>query len=302
MFGPGAWCFPSPAPFVTSCCTPGFECRPAASLPPFKYSCQPVAAAALNYSFEAAYGRCDNRVVPGGQCGGGGGDCARVRQCGRTGPWLGACCPNGFTCQPGEAGEFGRVWTCQADVTDQLPPGAAQQALQHPPRPLPPGACTCRLDGNGSRVPMDCPSPWQHAAGHRLVRRRHARRWAGARGRVCWTVRCPKVPHTDSAGVGQQTARLHPLRPRRPRHQVPEPIKVGARGRFVSTTTGDDVVLHGVNVFGWNVGAFNIDGLWAYCERGPRRKGLRAPPTHTLSKPEFTRFLSISLAIRSAVR
>jgi hypothetical protein len=44
--------------------------------------------------------------------------------------------------------------------------------------------------------------------------------------------------------------------------QIPTPIKVGARGRFVSAKTGEAVVMRGANWFGWNVGAYNFDGLW----------------------------------------
>jgi hypothetical protein len=43
---------------------------------------------------------------------------------------------------------------------------------------------------------------------------------------------------------------------------VATPIKVGKKGRFYSTETGQDVVLHGVNWYGWSVGQFNFDGLW----------------------------------------
>lgn len=44
--------------------------------------------------------------------------------------------------------------------------------------------------------------------------------------------------------------------------QVPTPIRVGAGGRFVSTETGQDVVLRGTNWFGWNVNQYNLDGMW----------------------------------------
>ncbi|KIY99904.1 hypothetical protein MNEG_8055, partial [Monoraphidium neglectum] len=67
MFSPGAWCFPKPAPFVQSCCTPGFDClRDSTSL--FGYSCQQLPTALLNYTFGSPYGSCLNKVAPGGQC------------------------------------------------------------------------------------------------------------------------------------------------------------------------------------------------------------------------------------------
>jgi hypothetical protein len=48
------------------------------------------------------------------------------------------------------------------------PFAAAIQALNatvpNPVPALPPGACTCRLDSNGTRIPRECPSPWDHAA------------------------------------------------------------------------------------------------------------------------------------------
>jgi hypothetical protein len=37
---------------------------------------------------------------------------------------------------------------------------------------------------------------------------------------------------------------------------------VGKKGRFVSSETGGDVVIRGLNWYGWNVGQFNFDGLW----------------------------------------
>ena len=212
MFSPGAWCFPRPAPFVKSCCTPGFECRrDRASL--FGHSCQPVKAAALNYTFEGALGGgCDAaKVEPGGQCGGGGGQCARHGTCDTAGPWLGFCCPDGFTCQPRGGRDF-RVWQCAADASDQPPAAGDRELLQYPPRPLPRDACTCRLDADGARVPMPCPSPWEAAA---------------AAGRA-----------------------------------PPPPVAVGRGGRFVDAATGADVVMRGVNWFGWNVGQYNFDGLW----------------------------------------
>jgi aryl-phospho-beta-D-glucosidase BglC (GH1 family) len=47
---------------------------------------------------------------------------------------------------------------------------------------------------------------------------------------------------------------------------APPAIRVGARGRFAAVETGDDVVLKGINWFGHNVGQYNVDGLWAYCD------------------------------------
>jgi hypothetical protein len=43
--------------------------------------------------------------------------------------------------------------------------------LQYPPRPLPPGACTCRIGWDKQRLGMECPSPWASAAGIRKVSR-----------------------------------------------------------------------------------------------------------------------------------
>ncbi|KAI8471777.1 MAG: glycoside hydrolase superfamily [Monoraphidium minutum] len=213
MFSPGAWCFPKPAPFVQSCCTPGFECL-ADSSSLFGHSCQQLPTSQLSYSFGSTYGRCDNKVAPGGQCGGGGGACKQYGTCGNTGPWVNFCCPDGFSCQPNTQ-NYGRVWSCQPDVTHQAAVSDEKEALRYPPRKLPPDACTCRVTGGGERVPTKCPGPWDHAAGTKMA---------------------------------------------------PTPVKVGAGGRFYSTETGADVVIRGVNWFGWNVGAYNFDGLWAFCD------------------------------------
>lgn len=43
--------------------------------------------------------------------------------------------------------------------------GMASEVLQYPPKPLPPGACTCRLGWDKERLGMDCPSPWATPAG-----------------------------------------------------------------------------------------------------------------------------------------
>jgi hypothetical protein len=68
MFKPGAWCFPDPAPFVQSCCTPGFAClKDTGSL--FGHSCQQLQDSKLNYTFASSYGECENKVAPGDQCG-----------------------------------------------------------------------------------------------------------------------------------------------------------------------------------------------------------------------------------------
>lgn len=99
--------------------------------------------------------------------GGGGGACKQHGQCGNTGPWVTFCCPDGFTCQP--AGQSYRIWSCKADITDQAPVPDALELLAYPPRPLPPGACTCRVNAEGERVAMGCPSPWDHPAGTKQV-------------------------------------------------------------------------------------------------------------------------------------
>jgi hypothetical protein len=148
-------------------------------------------------------------LAPRPRPGGGGGECGKYDRCSNTGPWLKFCCPDGFTCQP-SSGDF-RVWACASDVTDRPPVPGTSEVLQYPPRPLPPGACACRTDADGKRVPRDCLSPWDHAAGDKLV---------------------------------------------------PPPVQVGPNGRFVSALNGADIVLKGVNWFGWNVGQFNVDGLW----------------------------------------
>ncbi|KAI8465992.1 MAG: hypothetical protein J3K34DRAFT_435184 [Monoraphidium minutum] len=211
MFNPGAWCFPDPAPFVQSCCTPGFAClKDAKSM--FGHSCQQLPAAAMNYTFSDA-GECGSKVAPGGQCGGGGGECKKWNMCANTGPWNSFCCPDGFTCQP-ESQNF-RTWSCRADVSDRPTVDESGELLQYPPRALPADACTCRTNADEERVPTSCPSPWSTPAGTK---------------------------------------------------QVPQPIRVGKGGRFVSTETGGDVVLRGINWYGWSVGQFNVDGLWAFCD------------------------------------
>jgi hypothetical protein len=100
--------------------------------------------------------------------GGGGGACKQYGQCSNAGPWLGFCCPNGFTCQP--ASQSFRTWSCQSDVTDKPPVPDDGELLTYPPRKLRRDACACRIDGSGERVASRCPSPWKHPAGIKQVR------------------------------------------------------------------------------------------------------------------------------------
>jgi hypothetical protein len=85
MFSPGAFCFPKPALFVQSCCTPGFACvKDSGSL--FGYSCQQLPALQLNYTFEEPPGAvCKQRVAPGAQCG------ELLLLDGRPGEWVSVC-------------------------------------------------------------------------------------------------------------------------------------------------------------------------------------------------------------------
>lgn len=120
MFMPHRWCLPVPSPFVKGCCTPGHSCmRDFKSLTGF--TCQPVEKEQLSYSYEESKGTCKSLVEISAQCGGAGFDCYKHNTCDQFGPWLGFCCPNGYTCQP--FGDQFRKWTCQVDVQDQ-PPGA----------------------------------------------------------------------------------------------------------------------------------------------------------------------------------
>lgn len=119
MFMPDRWCLPLPSPFVKGCCTPGYSCtKDWDSLTGF--SCQPVEKQQLSYSYEQSKGVCTSLVDIGDQCGGAGFDCYKYNTCDQFGPWLGFCCPNGYTCQP--YSKLFRKWTCQVDVQDQ-PPG-----------------------------------------------------------------------------------------------------------------------------------------------------------------------------------
>lgn len=121
MFLPDRWCLPVPSQFVKGCCTPGYSCnRDYGSIT--GYSCQPVQKQQLSYSFDQSKGVCNQLVDINHQCGGAGFDCYKYATCDQFGPWLGFCCPNGYTCQPTNR-QF-RRWTCQVDVQDQ-PPGAS---------------------------------------------------------------------------------------------------------------------------------------------------------------------------------
>jgi hypothetical protein len=119
MFQPNSWCLPIPSPFVVGCCTPGHSCiKNFYSLTGF--TCRAVSQQMLDYSYEQKRGNCSNLVPVGEQCGGAGFDCYKHNTCDQFGPWVGFCCPNGFSCQP--ATKKFRKWTCQVDVQDQ-PPG-----------------------------------------------------------------------------------------------------------------------------------------------------------------------------------
>ncbi|GBF87397.1 glycoside hydrolase [Raphidocelis subcapitata] len=213
---PGAPCLPrqaqEPSNARSSCCPAGYACwgDPASNLGP---TCRQLPKGGLIYKKGIAWhGTCKAELQPGSQCGGGGGGCAAQGQgqCGNVGPWPGWCCPDGWGCEPSSF-DF-RIWTCVRLAARAPPPG---ELLQWPPRPVPRGACSCRVAVNGSRSGMDCPSPWDHPAGA---------------------------------------------------SQVPTPIRVGARGVFVSTESGAPVALRGVNWFGWELGSHNVDGLYAYCD------------------------------------
>lgn len=130
MYRPYEPCVQQPAPSVRGCCTPGFRCTkdPSASATGQR-SCQPVPKGQLSYSYDAkAKGGCSLYVGAGGQCGGAGFACYQLDACNQWGPWLGACCPNGYSCQP--AGQDFRLWTCQVNLQDQPPVDTAQELLQ----------------------------------------------------------------------------------------------------------------------------------------------------------------------------
>jgi hypothetical protein len=44
--------------------------------------------------------------------------------------------------------------------------------------------------------------------------------------------------------------------------QVLPPLTLVSGGRLVLEETGEPAMLRGLNWFGWNVGAFNMDGMW----------------------------------------
>jgi hypothetical protein len=44
--------------------------------------------------------------------------------------------------------------------------------------------------------------------------------------------------------------------------QVLPPLEFAPGGRLQLVETKEDAVLRGANFFGWNVGAYNFDGLW----------------------------------------
>lgn len=119
MFLPGQACTPRPSPSVKGCCTPGHTCakNPKSNT---GRSCRPVAKHQLQYSFEQQVkGSCRLRVDVGGQCGGAGFECFKLQTCDQFGPWVQACCPNGYSCQP-KGADF-RLWTCQVNMQDQAP-------------------------------------------------------------------------------------------------------------------------------------------------------------------------------------
>lgn len=211
MYRPGSWCLPVPSPTVKGCCTPGHSCqRDRGSVT--GHTCRPVPAQLLSYSYEQQRGQCSSQVEVGGQCGGAGFDCTKHNTCDQFGPWVGFCCPNGYSCQP--YSRMYRKWTCQVDVQDQPPVDASKELLQYPPRAMPAGACTCRHGWGKDPVPMDCPSPWSSIGGT---------------------------------------------------SQVAPALKL-AKGTLVRESDGRPAVLRGVNWFGWSVGSFNFDGLWAFCD------------------------------------
>lgn len=176
------------------------------------------------FSVARAVASCRRNVLPGGQCGGPGGAEA------------GACCPDGFSCQPSSPGGAGSYphtesyaqadavqgavaesYTCQVDPSAQplASVAAAAAAVPYPVPQLPLDACACRVDNMNKRVPAACPSPWDHPAGT---------------------------------------------------SQVPPALTVGPKGGLSLAATNEPAQLRGINWFGWEGGQHNPDGLWAYCD------------------------------------
>ncbi|KIZ04477.1 hypothetical protein MNEG_3478 [Monoraphidium neglectum] len=250
MFKPGAWCFPDPAPFVQSCCTLGFAClKDTGSL--FGHSCQQLQDSKLNYTFASSYGECKNKVAPGDQCG--------ARRAARGGV---------------AAGASGGAWYRR---------GGGGRA----PQRLPAGVVGCGGGGQcikwntcantGPWVNFCCPDGFSCQPGSQDYRVWTCSADVTAGPPVDDAAELLQYPprklpegsctcRTDANEERVPTACPSPWSTPAGTDQVATPIKVGKKGRFYSTETGQDVVLHGVNWYGWSVGQFNFDGLWAFCD------------------------------------
>lgn len=132
----------------------------------------------------------------------------------------------------------------------------SQELLQYPPRPMPAGSCTCRLDMNKTRIPMDCPSPWSTPAGTTLVSSGGAMSDTHA---VCVGGCCEAVALSDtSQDLCGLLATL----------QVPPALQIAPDGALIEEKSGNSISLRGINWFGWSVGSYNFDGLFVRAGSG----------------------------------
>lgn len=102
---------------------------------------------------------------------------------------------------------------------------------------------------------MDCPSPWANVAGTSMVSHSVAQCSVGVD-------RFHLPAHASFSGCQQE----HGCAPTWLWLQVPPALKLAAGGVLLAEGTNKPAVLRGINWFGWSVGSFNFDGLWAYCD------------------------------------
>jgi hypothetical protein len=150
----------------------------------------------------------------------------------------------------------------------------AKEILAYPPRAMPRDACTCRHG-------------WASLAGTSKV---------CVIGAIVIFLPCARLPaHEMQPGRSMPHTCYHTecvcvcmhvymrWRQDKPGHgllQVPPPLRIEPGGKLVDANSGKPAVLHGVNWFGWHVGSYNFDGLWAFCEQNlaciPCRAGASA--------------------------
>ena len=264
MFDPDAPCFPRPSPTQKGCCAAGFECAADAGSPSGR-RCKPLPAQRQQFvvasaaALAAGGGGCGARVEAGGVCGG------------AAGPDAGACCPDGFSCQPdltsipaggdgggSSSGGMGGIGAVAISLSAAYPIAPVMRA------------------GNAS---LDADQQQQQQQQQQAPQRYTCQAAASFQPLAALRAAAARVPdpvpplpaaacscRVDSSG--QRVARACPSPWDHPAgaSRVPPALAVSAAGALVNAATGAPAALRGVNVFGWEVGQQNIDGLWAFCD------------------------------------